>query len=179
MNKLLSTVFGVVQDARYSARFADFDGDSIICFEDDSSIGFIKVFSSAKLLLGSWQELETALIRRFATSFRAAGEKAWNVYLVMLCDETTDSNTDRTVRWIEEDLRYTRKLTGTGIVTRDDAIKILLPILPIQFQPALVPTDFEERIRNRIDVIATGASSYFFNNDVPPVDVVRLLSDSP
>jgi len=74
-----------------------------------------------------------------AAQFRAAGDKAWNVYSVFVTEARASIEEHRQVRWIEEDLERTRKITATGVIAREDVVKALLPLLPIMAKPVLAP----------------------------------------
>jgi hypothetical protein len=81
----------------------------------------------------------------------------------------------REVRWIEEDLERTRKITGTGVVTRDDVVKALLPLLPIVAKPLLAPEDSRQRLLRRIEVIAPRVRDVALDDAVTPKEVAALL----
>jgi predicted RecB family nuclease len=88
-----------------------------------------------------------------------------------------NSEDARQIARIEEDLERTRKLASSGITTREELVRTLLPILPLQFQPSLQPEDVTERLRRRIRAIAPNAAQIALNEDVPVTEVVRLLGE--
>jgi hypothetical protein len=55
----------------------------------------------------------------------------------------------REIKWIEENLERTRKIAGSGIADKERLIKVLLPLLPLQFQPVLDSEEFDvdQRLR--------------------------------
>jgi hypothetical protein len=83
----------------------------------------------------------------------------------------------REIRWIEEDLERTRKIAACGLSSRDEIVKALLPLLPIQRQPLLDSEDFDltQRLRKRIASIAPDAANAVLDDAVTPAEVVRLL----
>jgi hypothetical protein len=105
-------------------------------------------------MVEGWRETEATMLARYAAQFRAAGDKAWNVYSVFITEARASEGERREVRWIEEDLERTRKITGTSVVTREEVVKALLPLLPIVAKPLLAPEDSRQRLLRRIEVIA-------------------------
>src|SRR5436189_3537858 len=131
MIDLLSTTQGVLREAGFSTRLTAIDRSPVVCFEDDVLMGFGCIFEGPSDLLKGWRTAEMSLLTRYAASLRTAGDKAWNVYCIFLCGSAADSIQDRQVRWIEEDLERTRKLAGCGLASRDDVLRVLLPVLPL------------------------------------------------
>jgi hypothetical protein len=177
MIDVLSTMQVVLREAGYTTRLTSMDRSSVVCFEDDVLTGFACVFEDAGRLLAEWQSLETSLLARYAPSLRAAGEKAWNVYCVFMCTSAPDSTQRREVSWIEEDLNRTRKVAGCSIASREDLVRALLPVLPLQYQPVLRAEDLTERLRARILTIAPRASEVALDDSVSPTEVIRLLEE--
>jgi hypothetical protein len=175
MIDVLSTMQGVLREARFTTRLASVERSPIVCFEDDTLMGFGCVFDDPGSLLSRWKATEMSILTRFAANFRAAGEKAWNVYCIFLCSSAADSIENRQVRWIEEDLEHTRKIAGCGLASREDLVRILLPLLPLQYQPALHTEDVTERLQRRIRTIAPRASEVVLDEAVSAAEVVRLL----
>lgn len=179
MIDLLTTVQAVLQDSEFTTRLAESGKSTVVCFEDESILGFVCAFNTCGELLQQWRETEAGLLRRFASSLRNAGDKAWNVYTVLLTSGSATDAEARQVRWIEEDLQQTRKLSATGVVSRDDVLQALLPVLPLQFQPKLDDSRFTERFTQRIHNIAPAAANVFLDDAVPATDVARILGAGP
>jgi hypothetical protein len=177
MIDVLSTTQLVLRDAGYTTKIATSERREVLYFEDATLMGFGCVFDSQATLLTQWRGIEMSLLARNASSLRAAGDKAWNVYLLLLTASRTDTVEDRQVRWIEENLERTRKLAASGLGTREDVSRALLPILPIQQQPSLQQGDFTERLQRRVRSIAPRAAEIAFNDSVSPGEVVRLLGE--
>jgi hypothetical protein len=179
MIDLLSSVQVLLREAAFDTRLVSVERTSVLRFEDDSLMGFTFVFESAREILNRWRTLEMVLLTKYAASFRAAGDKAWNVYSVFLCASTASSPAEeREIHWIEEDLEYTRKLAACGVETRDDLSRVLLPILPLQYQPQLFTEDTTARLNRRIQDIAPQAAGVYLDEEVSPAEVARLLGDS-
>lgn len=175
MIDVLSTMQVVLRESGFTTRLTSVDRSPIVCFEDDDLMGFGCVFDDAGDLLARWKAIEMSLLTRHAPSLRAAGEKAWNVYCLFLCGPAADSMLSRQVRWIEEDLERTRKITGSGLATREDLVQALLPVLPLRYQPVLQEGDVTLRLQRRIRTIAPRAAEVALDERISAAEVVRLL----
>ncbi len=175
MIDVLSTLQGVLREAGFTTRLVSLDRFSVVCFEDGALMGFGVVLSNPGELLAEWRAAEMSLLTRYAQALRAAGDKAWNVYCVFLCGASADPEQIRQVQGIEEDLERTRKIAACGLATREDLVRALLPVLPLQYQPALRAEDVTERLQRRIRTIAPRASDVALDEAVPAAEVVRLL----
>ncbi len=175
MIDVFSTMQAVLREAGYVTRLTSIERASVLCFEDEVLIGFGRVFGDPGDLLANWKTTETSLLRSQASSIRTAGDKAWNVYCVFLCSAGADAIQNRQVRWIEEDLDRTRKIAACGLGSREDLLRALLPVLPLQYQPVLRAEDVTERLLTRIRTIAPRASHIVLDEAVPAAEVTRLL----
>jgi hypothetical protein len=175
MIDLFSTLQVVLRDVGFTTHLASIDRSSIVCFEDDVLTGFGCIFEDPESLLRQWKSMEMSLLTYYAPSLRAAGEKAWNVYCVFLCGLVADPDQNRRVRWIEEDLDRTRKVAACGLASREDLIRALLPIMPLQYQPVLRLEDGTARLRTRIHTISPKAVDIVLDESVSPSEVVRFL----
>jgi hypothetical protein len=175
MIDVLSTMQVVLQEANFITHLTSINRSQVVHFEDDTLMGFGCVFDDPDELLNNWKTSETSLLTRYAPSLRLAGDKAWNVYSVFVCGPAGDSLQSRQVRWIEEDLDRTRKIAACGIATREDLMRALLPVLPLQFQAVLRPEDVTERLKRRILNIAPKAANVALEESIPVAEVVRLL----
>lgn len=177
MTELKSPLQALLQDAGYQTWLVSLGGREIIVLEDDAVMGFSCVFESVTTLLNEWRKLETDFLSRHAPALKKGGEKTWNVYSVFLCSESATASQLREVRWIEEDLERTRKVTGCALASRGDLVTALLPLLPLQYQPRLDSEDFDltQRLRKRISSIAPAATEAVLDREVSPPEVVRLL----
>lgn len=178
MIDLLATLQVILREAGFKTRLISIDQSPSVSFEDDTVMGFACVFADPSDLVASWKDKETLVLNRFAPSLRNAGEKAWNVYCLFLCTAVAETEQDRQVRWIEENQERTRKIAACGLATREDLNRALLPILPLQHQPALQLQDVTERLRTRIRAITPRASDVVLDESVPAIEVVRLLGES-
>lgn len=179
MIDIFSAVQNLCQDAGFKTHLASLNRQSLVCFEDSSFIGFCSLFDDPQQLIDNWYEREDAILTKYAPNFRAAGDKAWNVYCVFLCESEADNVLNRQLRWIEEDLDRTRKIVGCGISSRDGLAQILLPILPLQYQPLLEGQDVAERLRSRMMSISPRAADAVLDDEILPSEVVRLMGEMP
>lgn len=177
MSDLLSSTQIVLRDAGYVTRLISIDRNPIVCFEDEVLTGFACVFKDVLTLLEKWRHLETALLTRYAPNLRNAGDKAWNVYVLFLCDKYADSTQARQIAWVEENLERTRKIAAAGLSSREILIEAILPVLPLQFQPELRLEDVTERLLTRIRAITPQAADAVLNDALAPTEVVRLIGN--
>ena len=177
MIDVLSIVQLILRDAGFNTSSLSVDRYPGVLFEDDAVVGFAVVFPDSQELLSKWKAIEFAFLTRHAHSLQKAGEKAWNVYTVLLSQEAADSAVERQVRWVEEDLDRTRKITASGIETREDLVTALLPLLPIQYRPSLGKENIGERLKQRIGLIAPEITEVALDVKVPPEEVVRLMGE--
>lgn len=172
---VLGTAQLLLREAKFETRLRYLEGVQVVCFEDDSLLGFCTLFTTAHELLDGWQARELKILQQFAGNFRGAGDKAWNVYCAFLTADRGGPDEVRQIRWIEEDLERTRKIAACGLNAREDITKALLPVLPIQYQPQLHAEDATRRLQNRIELIAPGAASLILDEVVPPQEAARAI----
>jgi hypothetical protein len=177
MIDILSTSQILLRDAGFSTRVISLDRMALISFEDEAILGFCSVFETVNSLITEWKQRELACLSRFAPNLVAAGDKAWNVYNAFLCAEHASDAETREVRWIEENLERTRKIAACDITTRDELVRAFLPVLPLQFQPALRTEDVTQRLERRIAAISPRAAQVALDTSVVASEVVRLLGE--
>jgi len=178
MIDVLSTAQLALRDSGFVPRSRVVGRSTVVCFEDEALIGFCSVFDDVASLLQGWQAREQSILRQFTTSFHQAGDKAWNVYCIFLSAALPNPEEARQVRWIEEDLERTRKIAACGLASRDDVVRALLPVLPLQHQPKLEAEDATERLRRRITTLAPKAGMAALDPIVSPTEVVRLIGEA-
>lgn len=175
VTEILSSIHVVLQNANY--RTWDIRAGSIptIGFEDETVMGFVCVIDTPRRIVESWRDIETQLINRHASRFRDAGEKAWNVYSVFITEVKATGEERREVRWIEENLERTRKITATGVNSRGEIVKALLPIMPIIAKPLLNPEDAAQRLLRRIEIISPSIQDIVLDDKISPTEVIERL----
>lgn len=177
MTDLRSPVQMVLQDAGYETWLSSVSGETVIIFEDDAVMGFVCMFDDVASMLGRWRNMETALLTAHASALQRGGEKTWNVYCAFLCSAVPDKVQIREVRWIEEDLERTRKIAACGLISREQVVTALLPLLPIQYQPVLDSDEFDlsQRLKKRISDIAPAATNAVLDDAISAAEIVRIL----
>lgn len=174
MSQLLESVEAVLREAHYDTWRVK-PGEGPLVFENPAVIGFVHVFPSAAALIDSWADVEQTTLRQFATRFRSAGEKAWNVYSIFL-SEVAGSESE--LEKIEENFVLTRKIARSGVATTSEVTASLLPILPLQSVPTLEDGDLEQRLRVQLEGIHAAAFE-FLSGEATPADLANLLMGSP
>lgn len=137
----------------------------VICFEDNTIAGFIHVFADPDALIAGWETAQNSALARNAAALRGAGDKAWNIYSVLLTTAPASKEQAAVLDAIEENFEATRKIACAGITTALDVAAALQPLLPIQSQSHVGGTDYEARLR-------TGLS------DLPPGAVTALIGSA-
>lgn len=84
MIDLLTSSHSVLRENKFETRLSHLGKSTIVTFEDDSLLGFVFLFDSPGDLIENWRTAESSFLRAEAMRFRTAGEKAWNVYCVLL-----------------------------------------------------------------------------------------------
>jgi hypothetical protein len=105
---------------------------SYLDFEDVSIIGRLHVLESAEQILTTWQIVQDHFLSENAGALGRDVTKAWNLYTALLTSDTPDSDAEGRLFSIEDDFRGTRKIARGGIVSREDVVSALSPILPLQ-----------------------------------------------
>ena len=177
MSDTISTAKGVLDAAGYRSTFVALEAREGLMFEDDTLMGFATQFSSVDDLLKSWSQVERGLLTKYAHQLRQAADKAWNVYFVCFTDQSASVAEARRVQWIEENVERTRKLSGVSIETRADVVRMLLPLLPIQFRPAIEQLDVTKRLQTRAFAIAPEISTSVLDLDVSISALVDMLQE--
>lgn len=150
---------------------------AVICFENPALIGFVHIFSSADELLARWEAVQQAVLSRHSAALRAAGAKAWNVYSVFLAQEQAPTQ-QRAVERIEENFALTRKIARADVRTQDDVERALLPLTAVKSQPILSDTDFQDRLRARLNDVSADVLTAFLG--APSADeVAKILAEEP
>ena len=175
MIDLLSTSQIILKEAGYAVRLTSIQKSSVVCFEDAAVLGFCATFDTPDDLIKRWHSIESDILVQFAPNFRAAGDKAWNVYCIFLCEQVASDTNRREIGWIEENLDRTRKMAASGVASRDQLIKTILPVLPLQHRPVLLDADATDRLRKRIGDIAPNAVDAALDPQISPSEVVRVL----
>ena len=120
-----------------------------LAFENDTVLGFAIAYDSVAELLASWRCNLNEVTRERQFQLRAAGTKAWNVYIALLAGDGASFADAVALSSIEEDLGGTRKIARAGVATPDDIRAALLSLLPFRVAPVLDPIDMRAEIKAR------------------------------
>lgn len=177
MIDLLTTSLALLRENLYATRLTQWGKDTVVMFEDESVLGFVFTFESPENLIGGWRAAETAFLRAEAVRFRAAGDKAWNVYCVLLSNGPGDAAQIRQIGWIEEDLERTRKIAACNVASRSELTQALLPLFRLQQRPLLQSETFETRLHRRVAKIAPHAAAAVLDAGVDATEAARQLRE--
>jgi hypothetical protein len=177
MIDLLTDASEILVAAKFAVDRVAISNRETLVFENPTCIGFLLAYDSAFSLLSEWAEDSQEVIRRYAFSLRQAGEKAWNVYVVLLSPGPKHEAKQEFLAELEENLVGTRKIARDGVSTRADLQAALLPFLPIQTAPNLEPVDMPEEIRMRASDVGAQSLSAFLSS-ANEATVLQVLEES-
>lgn len=148
----------------------------VVCFENDTVLGFVNIFDKADSLVEGWEKAQQSALAEFRPQLIGAGEKAWNVYSIFVTPNVAQDRVDDKLDRIEENFKLTRKIARAGILTKERLESALLPLLPIQNRPKLADSRIEERLMTALSAISEDGAEAFMK-DVKPVDIAHILAD--
>lgn len=163
-----------LREAGYDTWLWNTSPASVVCFENQSLVGFVHVFPTAEMLLHSWREAQQFSLARYAAVLRPAGAKAWNVYSIFLTAGMCSATQAFQIERIEEDFALTRKIARCNVGIGADVANAILPLLPIKLSVPVTATDFVAQLRNRLrDVQPELANAFLERTSV--AEVAKLL----
>jgi hypothetical protein len=178
MNDLISNSVEVLSVAGYAVRPISAQKREALAFENSVCIGFVIAYDDTDVLLSEWEYDSKAIIGHYGLALRRAGEKAWNVYLVLVSRELRNETRQARLGEIEEDLVGTRKIARDGISDAGELRSALLALLPLQSPPKLEAIDMLAEIRMRAsDVDEKGVAAFLSSADESMV--LQLLEEIP
>jgi hypothetical protein len=149
---------------------------SALVFENDIVIGFVLAFDNVATLVSDWRAASDALIRSQAELLGAAGQKAWNTYLVLLAGDEAGFGEALALGQIEENLEGMRKIACGGVNGLTSARGALLPLLPFRAAPVLDPVDMLIEIRERASELSPEIVRAFLSHADQSV-VLQIVED--
>jgi len=164
----------VLREAGYTTYPPERLPISVLRFENEALIGFLYDFASADELLGVWRQAQSQTLARYQSTLRLAGDKAWNIYSVFLCQDASPELAPQIER-IEEDFSLTRKIARGGIRVPADLRWALLPLLPISSHVTAVESDYISRLHNRLKDVTPEAVAAFLGASTA-IEVARILA---
>jgi hypothetical protein len=154
MTSLYKLAWHRLADASFELTAVCGDTGHAFLFENDTILGFAILYDGAADLISRWSADADRLIvtRRF--QLKAAGQKAWNAYVLLLAASKPSTAEAVTLSLIEEDLRGYRKVARAGCDDLDELNRALLPLLPVQAAPILDAVDSKLEVRQRATEIS-------------------------
>lgn len=152
----------ILEDAGYST-FVSRRPDRAFLFEDESVMGFLWEANSVDDIVRNWKTRQDDFLADNAPRIRASGQKAWNIYSVLLTEELPPDGSLGDILAIEENLNATRKIARAGVSSRGELQAALRPILPIRHE------GLQTQSRDAIDSLRAQLS------DIPAVALTALF----
>lgn len=147
-----------------------------LSFEDATVLGFVVAYDKPEQLIACWTSDRDRIAMRHRDVLKAAQQKAWNAYLVLLSREPADFVQSLVLGQIEEDLEAMRKITKAGVAVDGGARMALLPLLPFRAAPSLDPIEMRGEIQSRSTELDDQIVAAFLSNADEGV-VMQLLED--
>jgi hypothetical protein len=141
-------------------------------------LGFLFAYDDSEKLIDGWGKDSDQAVTAHQLGLRRAGQKAWNVYLVLLTSGEAEYAQSVALGAIEEDLVGTRKICRAGIGDLADLRSALLPLLPFQNAPKLEAVDIVTEIRQRATELPSRAINAFLSGADESV-VLQVLEEKP
>ena len=145
--------------------------ESIVTFEDETILGMCKIYDSSKKLIDNWRKDQDLFFTENAISLRNSSKKAWNIYIVLLTNDSAESEDE--LLQIEEDFVGARKIARANIVSYQSLVDALLPILPIQNKVVLETNKSLQELKARLE-LSEAAFNELINDDT---DINQILSE--
>ena len=161
----------ILDSAGYRTKFP-VEKTEVLYFEDDSLFGSINVFDNVDALLSNWQRRQEDFLKINAIRIRNS-PKAWNAYSIFLTPSGCGNEERTKLLAIEEDFRGTRKIARSSVFTRQDLIRALLPLLPIQYLVTLISGDSMKMLRTRLNLSEVEKSTLL--GEYTPREVVSIF----
>jgi hypothetical protein len=182
----LATARTVLENAGYDTWMPP-DETQRFYFEDLSLFGMATCYPSLPNLLAGWEDRQDEFLEAHGEALRSAEneEKVWNAYSVHLTVADFEDDEEQRVRQqnelfqIAQDFRGTRKVVGAEVTEKQDVHAALLPLLPLQSQPALAAenyrTQLEEELAENFDQRLLGV----LRPEAATADIVNNLLADP
>lgn len=165
----------LLRQAGYSTRLVTKGPRAVLCFEDNTVVGFLQVFGDVRELLSNWQAAEKANLVRHTIQLRSAPTKAWNVYSAFLTEDRGSPQDAAEVGRIEEDFSSTRKIARTGVNSIVELERALSPLLPLRNVTSFSVSDYEARLRARLNFLPRDLKEALLGR-VDPAEIARLAN---
>jgi len=172
---LLDNAIEVLIDAQFSID-RETGLQRAIAFESPTVLGFLLVYDEPAQLLSLWYGDSSKITGERRFQLRSAGAKAWNTYVILLCEALATAVQSVAMTEIEEDLSGTRKIVRAGIRGHEDTRNALLSLLPLRAAPVLQPVAMPDEIKQRTTELPKNVVDAFLALD-DEEQLVRLLEE--
>ena len=172
MSRLINDVRTELEAAAFSTLLSRPDSLTLH-FEDISIMGQIHVLGSPDEIVAKWQVVQDEFLKRNASHFLRDTTKAWNLYTILLTEQTPAPDVAARLFSIEDDFRGTRKIARAGVTTRKDVAAALAPILPLRNVLPVGLVDAKERLVDRLGAVTPVLCSLV--DGAPPESIVASL----
>ncbi len=173
MPRLLDDIRAVLDGAGFETSLPRPDSLTLH-FEDVSVIGHVHVLDSGEEIAATWQAIQDEFLRQNSSRFMKDITKAWNIYTIVVTSSLPTPDVAAALFAIEEDFRGTRKIARAGIVTREDVVVALAPVLPLQNVLAVGLVDAKQRLVERLEAVSP-ALRQLATESTPEAIVASLL----
>jgi len=160
---IIATSTEVLTGAGFNTGLISPGARKALLFEDATVVGFLIPYANPSELIDAWEKDANRAIADHQFGLRRAGQKAWNVYVVLVAVEPAHYAHTAALAAIEEDLTGTRKIARAGIADIADLRAALLPLLPLQAAPKLEAVDIANEIRQRATELPPRAIDAFLS----------------
>ena len=177
MNKPIPEIRLVLEEAGFLTSVTRPDSQAFL-FEDDSVMGQLHVFVTARDVLGAWEKAQDEFLQTHLPVFRRNTAKAWNLYTVLIATQPATDDDATRLSALEEDFRSTRKIARAGVSTRDEIMGALAPLLPFRNNLTLDLADTRGQWLDRV-AAAHPSLRMLGADEASPAELAnRLLEDS-
>lgn len=137
----------------FSTAVATVRGRQHVVFENATVLGLVLCYDTVQSLLESWESDSRDAFALYRLALRRAGEKAWNVYLILLANGKAINFESVRLTALEENLGGTRKIARSGIDSTQALKDAFLPLVPLQSAPRLEAVDSIAEIHRRTSAL--------------------------
>lgn len=176
MIDILAKSAEVLTEAGFNTGRLSLSERKALLFEDATVVGFLIAYGNPAELIGAWDKDANRAIADHQFGLRRAGQKAWNVYVVLIAAEAADYVHSAALAAVEEDLSGTRKIARAGVGDIADLRAALLPLLPLQAAPKLEAVDIANEIRQRATELPPRAIDAFLSK-IEEAVVMHVLEE--
>ena len=144
-----------LEDAAFDVTAVAGEEHQAFLFENNTVLGFSIVYDNAADIISHGSRDADRLIAARRFQLKAAGQKAWNAYVLFLAAGRPSPAEAVALSLIEEDLVGYRKIARAGCDDLEVLSRALLPLLPVQAAPVLDAVDSKVEVRQRATEIST------------------------